>query len=167
MRVQQVAKRRPAPAVDVAEAEEFLRLFHAENPGAGSPRKRLDLMHYEVDTTGTYRHTEAELAFGPRVAWRNSARCIGRLYWKSLKVRDLRDVHSAAGVAAECVKHLRAATNGGKIRPLISVFPPDTPQRPAPRIWSAKCRWANPASGAQVGARICPGATPSPLRRSG
>ncbi|MGP4018108.1 nitric oxide synthase oxygenase [Saccharopolyspora sp. 5N708] len=127
---------RSAPPVDMAEAEEFLRLFHAENRDSGSLQQRLDRMRYEVDTIGTYRHTQQELAFGAQVAWRNSARCIGRLYWRSLKVRDLRDVHTAAGVAAHCVQHLRMATNKGKIRPVISVFPPETPQRPAPRIWN-------------------------------
>jgi nitric-oxide synthase len=122
--------------VDIAEAEDFLRLFHAENPHAGSLPKRLEQVRREIASTGTYRHTEAELTFGARVAWRNSARCIGRLYWKSLRVRDLRDVHSASGVAAECVRHLQTATNDGKIRPVISVFPQETPQRPAPRIWN-------------------------------
>ncbi|MFC7340659.1 nitric oxide synthase oxygenase [Saccharopolyspora griseoalba] len=130
------APARSADPVDVAEAEEFLRLFHAENPGAGPVEPRLARMRYEVETVGTYRHTAEELAFGARVAWRNSARCIGRLYWRSLKVRDLRDVHTAGGVAAHCAQHLRMATNGGKIRPVISVFPPETPQRPAPRIWN-------------------------------
>src|SRR5690606_2885676 len=66
--------------------------------------------------------------------WRNSNRCIGRLYWKSLKVRDRRSTTSAEGVALECVEHLREATNGGKIRPVITVFPPDRPARPAPRV---------------------------------
>ena len=125
-----------AKVVDIAEAEEFLRMFHAENRDSGSLQHRLDRMRYEVETVGTYRHTEAELTFGARVAWRNSARCIGRLYWKSLKVRDLRDVHTVSGVAAHCVQHLRMATNGGKIRPMISIFPPETPRRPAPRIWN-------------------------------
>lgn len=125
-----------ANAVDVAEAEEFLRLFHAENKDAGSLPERINRMRYEVDTTGTYRHTQAELTFGARVAWRNSARCIGRLYWRSLQVRDLRTAHTASSVAGHCVEHLRMATNGGKVRPVISVFPPDTPQRAAPRIWN-------------------------------
>lgn len=125
-----------APAIDLAEAEEFLRLFHAENQVEVPIQQRLARMRYEVETTGTYRHTPDELSYGAKVAWRNSARCIGRLYWRSLKVRDLRDVHTVSGVAAHCVEHLRMATNGGKIRPVISVFPPETPQRPAPRIWN-------------------------------
>jgi nitric-oxide synthase, bacterial len=90
----------------------------------------------EIDTTGTYWHTAEELAFGARVAWRNNARCIGRLYWRSLQVRDLRMVSDAAGAAEHCVEHLLATDNGGKIRPMISVFAPENPYRPAPRIWN-------------------------------
>ncbi|WP_435829043.1 nitric oxide synthase oxygenase [Saccharopolyspora shandongensis] len=127
---------RPAPPVDIAEAEEFLRLFYAENRDSGSLQQRLDRMRYEVETVGSYRHTPQELTFGAQVAWRNNARCIGRLYWRSLKVRDLRDVHNVSAVAAHCVQHLRMATNNGKIRPVISVFPPEIAQRPAPRIWN-------------------------------
>ncbi|MGW1677843.1 nitric oxide synthase oxygenase [Saccharopolyspora sp. NPDC002376] len=132
----QPSARRAVPPVDMQEAEEFLRLFHTENRDSGSLQQRLDRVRYEVETVGTYRHTAEELTFGARVAWRNSARCIGRLYWRSLKVRDLRDVRTAAGVAGHCLEHLRMATNNGKIRPVISVFPPEMPQRPAPRIWN-------------------------------
>ena len=78
--------------VDRAEAEEFLRLFHAENPEAGPVGPRIAAVLREIDATGTYWHTPEELAFGARVAWRNNARCIGRLYWRSLQVRDLRTV---------------------------------------------------------------------------
>ncbi len=88
----------------------------------------------EIASTGTYRHTEAELTFAARVAWRNSSRCIGRLYWRTLRLRDRRHISSAPEIAAESAAHLRAATNGGRIRPLITVFAPDAPGRPGPRI---------------------------------
>jgi len=88
----------------------------------------------EISETGTYRHTPDELTFGARVAWRNSARCIGRLYWNSLRVRDRREVDTPADVATECVDHLRAATRDGRIRSTITIFAPDRPGRPAPRI---------------------------------
>lgn len=106
---------------------------------------RLASVRAELAETGTYRHTAEELEFGARVAWRNSNRCIGRLYWRSLRVRDLRHLTVAAGttggdgaaaIAEECANHLRIATNGGRIRPLISVFAPDAPGRPGPRIHS-------------------------------
>ncbi|MEU4395867.1 nitric oxide synthase oxygenase [Kribbella sp. NPDC023855] len=117
-------------------AEEFLELFHAENPQAGPIEARIAAVMREIDLTGTYWHTADELVFGARVAWRNNARCIGRLYWHSLQVRDLRSVTAAGEVAAHCFDHLRIAHNGGKIRPMISVFAPETPTRPAPRIWN-------------------------------
>ncbi|MGZ8744430.1 MAG: nitric oxide synthase oxygenase [Nocardioides sp.] len=122
--------------VDRAAAVEFLELFHAENPQSGPVEPRIAAVVRQIDRTGTYWHTPEELAFGARVAWRNNARCIGRLYWRSLQVRDLRTVSDAAGVAGHCFEHLRSAGNGGKIRPMISVFAPETPSRPAPRIWN-------------------------------
>ena len=112
--------------MDRAAAEEFVTQFHAENPQAGPAGPRLDAVRREIDLTGTYWHTPEELAFGARVAWRNNARCIGRLYWRSLQVRDLRTVVDAEGVAGHCVEHLRSAHNGGKIRAMISVFAPET-----------------------------------------
>jgi len=122
--------------VDVDEAVEFLRLFYTENPDSGSVAHRIAWVRGEIELTGTYHHTSEELAFGARVAWRNSARCVGRLYWRSMKVRDLRAVREPAEVAAQCFEHLRIAHNGGKIRPLITVFAPDEPGRPGPRIWN-------------------------------
>ncbi|MFJ4879237.1 nitric oxide synthase oxygenase [Streptomyces sp. NPDC088745] len=117
-------------------ADDFVRLHHREVPAHGDPGPRLAAVHAEIDATGTYRHTPGELAFGARVAWRNSNRCIGRLYWNSLRVRDRRHVSDADTVAQECVEHLKEAGNGGRIRPLITVFAPDTPARPGPRIWN-------------------------------
>jgi nitric-oxide synthase, bacterial len=120
-----------------AQAETFIRQFYAESPdAAGGPPMRLAQVRREIAATGTYRHTPAELAFAAQVAWRNSARCIGRLYWRHLRVRDRREVTAAEAIAAESVAHLREATNGGRIRPLITVFAPDAPGRPGPRILS-------------------------------
>jgi nitric-oxide synthase len=117
-------------------AAEFIRLHRRESPAAGPVEPRLREIRREIKLTGTYRHTLEELTFGARVAWRNSSRCIGRLYWQSLKVRDRREVNSAEGIAAECADHLRAATNHGRVRPTITVFAPDTPARRGARIWN-------------------------------
>lgn len=121
--------------VDVAEAEDFLRLFHHEaGMDESSLHERLDRVRAEIRETGTYRHTTAELEFGARVAWRNSARCIGRLYWQGLRVRDRRDVTGAEAIADECVAHLREAGRSGRIRSNITVFAPDGPGGRGPRI---------------------------------
>ncbi|MDT4893908.1 MAG: nitric-oxide synthase, bacterial [Pseudonocardiales bacterium] len=131
-----VAHLRDTEAVDLGEAVEFVDQFHAENPDAGDRVARTVRVASSIAETGTYRHTAAELVWGARVAWRNSARCIGRLYWNSLQVRDLRDVRDADSVAAHCREHLRIAANGGKIRPVITVFAADEPGRPGPQIWN-------------------------------
>ncbi len=114
----------------LASAEQFITQFYSENLPDENPVPRLWHVRREIEVTGTYWHTPAELEFGARVAWRNSSRCIGRLYWNSLRVRDRRGVTAASGIAAESVLHLREATNGGRIRPVITIFAPDAPGRP-------------------------------------
>ena len=134
---------RPSPGeprtpgqVDPAAAEEFLALYEAENPAAAPIGPRVEEVRAQIERYGTYAHTAAELTFGARAAWRNSSRCIGRLYWRSLRVRDRRHVTAAAQVAAEAFAHLREATNSGRVRPTLTVFAPTTPERPGPRIWN-------------------------------
>ena len=122
----------------LAAAERFIALFHGENPGAGTLSARMQQVSSEVKAHGTYWHTPEELAFAARVAWRNSSRCIGRLYWRTLRVRDRRQVSAADQIAVECATHLREATNGGNIRPMITVFAPDAPGRPGPRILNSQ-----------------------------
>ncbi|WP_245589724.1 nitric oxide synthase oxygenase [Amycolatopsis balhimycina] len=123
-------------SVNSAEAEEFLDRMFAEGAAEEGDRfeTRLAQVRAEIAETGTYRHTAAELAYGARVAWRNSARCIGRLYWRGLRIRDRRRVTEPAAIAGECVAHLRQATRGGRIRPTVTVFAPGTPDAPGPRI---------------------------------
>lgn len=69
-----------------------------------------------------------------RVAWRNATRCIGRLYWRSLVVRDLRHVNLADDVFEACVEHLKIATNGGRIKPVLSIFAPADQNKQGPKI---------------------------------
>lgn len=129
--------RGPEPAPDELRraAAEFLTLHHTEQR-LGDPGRRIAAARREIADTGTYRHTTEELVFGARVAWRNANRCIGRLYWHSLCVRDRRDVRDAEDVAEGSADHLREATHDGRIRALITVFAPDEPGRPGPRIWN-------------------------------
>src|ERR1700744_3302122 len=130
------------PSADTGEllaaAERFIALFHSENPGAGTLSARMQQVSSEVKAHGSYWHTPEELAFAARVAWRNSSRCIGRLYWRSLRVRDRREISAPGKIADECFRHLREATNAGRIRPAITGFAPDAPGRPGPRILNSQ-----------------------------
>jgi len=116
------------------EADRFLHQCYTELGRTAELPARRRAVAAAIRADGTYDHTFAELEYGARVAWRNSSRCIGRLYWQSLKLRDHRDADRPVRIAAECVRHLREATNGGRIRPTVTVFAPDRPGRPAPRI---------------------------------
>ena len=122
------------PGLDLEEARDFVDQCYAETEPAVARSTRWQEIRDEIAATGTYTHTLHELEFGARVAWRNSARCIGRLYWKSLRVRDLRHLRAPRDVARECVAHLRESTRGGRIRSTISVFAPDGPGHAGPRI---------------------------------
>jgi nitric-oxide synthase len=89
--------------------------------------------------------TSAELTWAGRIAWRNHARCIGRLYWRTLAVRDLRHLTTAEELATSLAEHLAQAQGNGNVRSLLSVFAP--PSRlgggPALRIWNHQlCAYA-------------------------
>jgi nitric-oxide synthase len=89
-----------------------------------------------IERFGTYQHTRDELAYGVRLAWRGHARVADRAYWRGVHVRDRRHVRRPADVAADVTVHLAEALNGGRIRPAVTVFAPDAPMAPGPRIWT-------------------------------
>lgn len=106
-----------------AEARAFLHTFYAET-GRPGLRTRLRQVQGEIALGGSYQLSGEELGYGAKLAWRNSARCVGRAYWPALAVRDLRHITTPDGVFAGLRAHLRLAWNGGQIKPLISVFGP-------------------------------------------
>ena len=118
------------------KASSFLEQVYQEL-GLPALEQRLVDVHQEIETTGTYTHLPIELEHGARLAWRNSNRCIGRLYWKSLVLNDKRNVTNTNEVFDALEEHLEMATNNGKILPLITVFPPLQPNGTIPfRIWN-------------------------------
>ena len=118
------------------KASSFLEQVYQEL-GLPALEQRLVDVHQEIETTGTYTHLPIELEHGARLAWRNSNRCIGRLYWKSLVLNDKRNVANTNEVFNALEEHLEMATNNGKILPLITVFPPLQPNGNSPfRIWN-------------------------------
>jgi nitric-oxide synthase len=80
--------------------------------------------------------TRKELVDLARVAWRNNARCIGRLFWQSLELLDARAAESAEEVFEACVEHLRFSTNQGKIRSAVTLFRPADVDGRGIRIWN-------------------------------
>ena len=118
------------------EAEDFLDLLALEPGGPGvSAARRAEVLR-DIDSHGMYEHTTDELLWGCRFAWRHSVRCVGRFFWKQLEVRDARQCRSAGEVASACVAHVRDATNGGAIRPLVTVFAPKRADAEQWRIWN-------------------------------
>ncbi|WP_245857113.1 nitric oxide synthase oxygenase [Actinoalloteichus hoggarensis] len=125
-----------ARATDHVAAEEFVRAFHEAHPRAGSAADRLASVRAEIEATGTYRHLPAELAYGARIALRDSGWCGSGVPWWAAKVRDLREVHTASAVAAQCFEHLRLVVNQTGVTPMVTIFAPDSPAGRGPRIWN-------------------------------
>jgi hypothetical protein len=119
------------------EARSFLELLLAERViDTQTYRRRLGQISCAVVRHGHYSMESSELEHACRVAWRQSSRCIGRLPWKTLIVRDCRELVTPEEIFGACVDHLRLATNGGRIRPVMSVFAADRDGRPRSRIWN-------------------------------
>ena len=130
----------PVPEYDperlLEDAETFIRQCYTELDRESEIEGRIAEIESEVEETGHYEHTGEELAHGARMAWRNSNRCIGRLFWESLHVLDARDRESAEEVYEGLCEHLEYATNGGDIRPTITIFKPMVRGDQQVRIWN-------------------------------
>ena len=100
---------------------------------AGHRREEVDL---QLKAGSLWEPSFEELEHGARVAWRNNARCIGRLFWNSLKVRDRRELDDADEIAEDLREHIRQATNGGMIQPLVTIYAPADAHGAKVRIWN-------------------------------
>ena len=88
---------------------------------------RLAEVQAEFERRGTWSPTTEEATFGARVAWRNSVRCVGRMFWPSLKVFDARDLATSEEIFEALRFHIRWSTNAGDLRPALTLFRPDKP----------------------------------------
>ncbi|ARS90434.1 nitric oxide synthase oxygenase [Natrarchaeobaculum aegyptiacum] len=130
------------------EAEAFVRQCYTELEKESAIEPRLETIRREIAESGHYDHTFEELEHGARMAWRNSNRCVGRLFWQSLEVLDRRDCETPAEVHEACCEHLDRARNGGDIVPTISIFEPMIRGRQRVRIWNYQLlRYAGYAGG--------------------
>ncbi|MGN7478828.1 nitric oxide synthase oxygenase [Solibacillus silvestris] len=109
------------------ELNEFLHLYKQEMKQ--SEQWLENRLHEAAEPS--FSLTTEELTYGARVAWRNSNKCIGRLFWNSLTVFDQRHLLNEHEIFEALVKHIDYATNNGKIRPAITLFDPGRV-----RIWN-------------------------------
>lgn len=82
--------REPHDVLD--QARDFIDQFFKSVDDAGSAQhvRRMGQIEKDIMETGTYHLTEQELLFGGKIAWRNAARCIGRIQWNKLQVCRLK-----------------------------------------------------------------------------
>lgn len=119
----------------LSKAEAFLQEAYAELGKSELLQERLVRVADEIADTGTWTPDSDELTHGARMAWRNSNRCIGRIYWKSLKVVDARHLDTPEAIFDAMDEHIAYAFNGGQIRSVITVFRAKCDQdESAPRI---------------------------------
>ncbi len=138
----------------VEEAEQFIRAYFAECGEPTDAVSRIEEMREEFDRRGTWTMRPDELGFAARLAWRNAERCVGRLYWKGLHLRDVRHLRTPREMAEATFEHLRFAFHGGDLRPCISIFDQGDRHRASPRTWNPQLlRYAGVRlrSGRQIG----------------
>lgn len=71
---------------------------------------------------GTYTHSIDEITWGAKSAWRNAARCSGRIVWRTLKLFDCRHVTTAQDMFKAMIRHFDYSYNKGNIRPALTLF---------------------------------------------
>ena len=125
------------PASPLEQARAMLRDCYREvNAPPAVFDARWRKVEEELQSTQTYHQTFEELVYASRVAWRNSVKCIGRLFWQGLAVRDFRHAQTEDEMFDAIFSHIETAMNGGNLRPLITVFPPADKDGHLPRIWN-------------------------------
>lgn len=119
------------------EATNFIETCYEElGKSEAEKANRLLAIKIAIKNTGTYMHSFEELEHGARMAWRNNNRCIGRLFWNSLTVFDERHQTTADEVFDALVRHIDFSTNGGQIRPTITVFRQEQGNEKAMSLWN-------------------------------
>ena len=122
------------------KAKQFLNLISSEQAWELEDKeRRWKEIREEVKATGTYTHTYEELAYGTQVSWRNASKCVGRIAWNNMVVRDRRHVTDPDEMFRECQDHVQFATNGGNLQITMTVFRPRLPkERWGPRFWNSQ-----------------------------
>ncbi|XP_062399931.1 nitric oxide synthase, brain [Sardina pilchardus] len=119
-------------------ATDFINQYYSSIKRCGSKAHvdRLEEVTKEIETTGTYQLKDTELIYGAKHAWRNAARCVGRIQWSKLQVFDARDCSTAHGMFNSICNHIKYATNKGNLRSAITIFPQRTDGKHDYRVWN-------------------------------
>ncbi|XP_047674995.1 nitric oxide synthase, brain isoform X1 [Tachysurus fulvidraco] len=121
-------------------ATDFINQYYTSIKRCGSKahEDRLEEVKKEIETSGTYQLKDTELIYGAKHAWRNAARCVGRIQWSKLQVFDARDCTTAHGMFNYICNHIKYATNKGNLRSAITIFPPRTDGKHDFRVWNSQ-----------------------------
>ena len=114
--------------------------FHGDKTNASPPLEghdlRWDLAEHAELLSPNPNEEISSLDKSAKEAWRNSVRCIGRRLWAGLNVIDARSLTDPDEIFEALMAHLRKATNGGKIIPVMTVFQEWRPDQAEIRIWN-------------------------------
>jgi nitric-oxide synthase len=131
------------PAVDEVDRAAELAFLEEVYPAGIDPARRA---RYEAAIAAAQPTplSSEELMWAGRIAWRNHSRCIGRIHWRSLIVRDHRGLETPDAIAASLQEHLTLAQGNGSVSSYLTVFAPaERAGGPAPRIWNSQlCGYA-------------------------
>ncbi|XP_072520699.1 nitric oxide synthase 1 [Salminus brasiliensis] len=121
-------------------ATDFINQYYTSIKRCGSKAHvdRLEEVKKEIETSGTYQLKDTELIYGAKHAWRNAARCVGRIQWSKLQVFDARDCTTAHGMFNYICNHIKYATNKGNLRSAITIFPQRTDGKHDFRVWNSQ-----------------------------
>ncbi|KAM8966694.1 nitric oxide synthase 3 isoform 2-T2 [Pelodytes ibericus] len=131
----------PKPAEELLpKAKDFINQYYNSIKRLHSKAhlERLKEVDQEVASSGTYQLKENELVFGAKQAWRNAARCVGRIQWSKLQVFDARDCGTTQEMFTYICNHIKYATNKGNIRSAITIFPQRRDGTSDFRIWNSQ-----------------------------
>ncbi|MGP1909602.1 nitric oxide synthase oxygenase [Metabacillus sp. JX24] len=121
----------------ISEAEQFIIECYRElEKTQEETTARLLQVKSRFERNRTIDLTSEELEHGAKMAWRNSNKCIGRLFWNTLRVADARHLETPEEIRDALFSHIEFATNGGRIRPLITIFKPEQDGQAPVRIWN-------------------------------
>uniref|UniRef100_A0A3Q0SYZ0 Nitric oxide synthase n=1 Tax=Amphilophus citrinellus TaxID=61819 RepID=A0A3Q0SYZ0_AMPCI len=121
-------------------ATDFIDQYYTSIKRYGSKAHvdRLEEVTKEIEASGTYQLKDTELIYGAKHAWRNAARCVGRIQWSKLQVFDARDCTTAHGMYNYICNHIKYATNKGNLRSAITIFPQRTDGKHDFRVWNSQ-----------------------------